>query len=169
MSGPSIGETIQDTVRFTVNSRVLRRCPRNSPVCSDDGCGNVVPKLRSLPCQMWAVWAPPPKNWTARWALSGLLRCTVKVSLISSRSAKQKRKVSSTLAGGTLALGQAVAEAEWMQVTSRDMMVGDVKRQDRSWNVPQQYSAAASRSRVQGCDWFVWFGFLVIASCQQSR
>ena len=42
----------------------------------------------------------------------------------------EKRKVSSTLAGETLAPGHAVAEVEWLQMMLRDMMVGDVTRLD---------------------------------------
>ena len=58
-------------------------------------------------------------------------RRTAKVSRISKRSAKLKRKVSSKLAGETVALSQAVAEVEWLQVMMRDIMVGDVAVRDK--------------------------------------
>ena len=53
------------------------------------------------------------------------------VSPISWRSANFKRNVSSTLAEKTLALSQAVAEVEWLQVMFEDTTVRDVTVRDK--------------------------------------
>ena len=53
-----------------------------------------------------------------------------KVSVLAWRSAKLKRRVASTLAGETLALSAALAEAEWIQVPLRDIVYGDVEVPD---------------------------------------
>ena len=55
----------------------------------------------------------------------------VRVSPISWRSARLRRKVPSTLAGEALAKRQAVAEVEWLQIMYRDVVFGDVAR--TSW------------------------------------
>ncbi len=54
----------------------------------------------------------------------------VKVSILSWRSSKLKRRVSSTLAGEALAFSQALGEMEWLQVMVRDIVHGDVNRVD---------------------------------------
>ena len=53
-----------------------------------------------------------------------------KVSVLAWHSAKLKRRVASTLAGETLALSAALAEAEWIQVLLRDIVYGDVEVPD---------------------------------------
>eukprot|EP00435_Cladocopium_sp_Y103_P073799 s91_g45.t1 len=54
----------------------------------------------------------------------------VKVSVLSWRSAKLRRRVSSTLAGEALAFSQALGELEWLQIMFRDVVFGDVSRID---------------------------------------
>ena len=51
-----------------------------------------------------------------------------KVSILSWRSSKLKRRVSSTLASEALAFTQALGELEWMQIMLRDIIYGDVSR-----------------------------------------
>ena len=53
-----------------------------------------------------------------------------KVSILSWRSSKLKRRVSSTLAGEALSFSQALAEVEWLQLMIRDILHGDVHRED---------------------------------------
>ena len=55
-----------------------------------------------------------------------------KVSILSWRSAKLKRRVSSTLASEALAFSQALCEMEWLQIMVRDIVHGDVNRCDWS-------------------------------------
>ena len=50
----------------------------------------------------------------------------LKVSVLSWRSTKLRRRVTSTLASETLAFSQCMGEIEWMQVLYRDMVFGDV-------------------------------------------
>ena len=54
----------------------------------------------------------------------------IKVSILSWRSSKLKRRVSSTLASEALACNQALAEMEWIQLVIRDIIYGDVHRED---------------------------------------
>ena len=54
--------------------------------------------------------------------------CRIKVSTLSWRSSKLKRRVSSTLAGEALAFSQALGEVEYLQIMYRDVMFGDVSR-----------------------------------------
>ena len=51
-----------------------------------------------------------------------------RVSVISWRSAKLKRRVSSTLASEALSFSQSLGEVEWLQVMFRDIVFGDVSR-----------------------------------------
>ena len=53
-----------------------------------------------------------------------------KVSILSWRSAKLRRRVSSTLAGEALACSQSLSELEWLQIMYRDILHGDVIRPD---------------------------------------
>ncbi|CAK9058244.1 Retrovirus-related Pol polyprotein from transposon RE2 (Retro element 2) (AtRE2) [Includes: Protease RE2 [Durusdinium trenchii] len=53
-----------------------------------------------------------------------------KVSILSWRSSKLRRRVASTLASEALAFSQALAEVEWVQIMIRDVMYGDVLRRD---------------------------------------
>ena len=53
-----------------------------------------------------------------------------KVSVLSWRSSKLKRRVSSTLAGEALSFSQALAEVEWLQLMIRDVLHGDVCKED---------------------------------------
>ena len=53
-----------------------------------------------------------------------------KVSILSWRSTKLKRRVSSTLAGEALSFSQSLGEMEWLQVMFRDIVYGDVCRKD---------------------------------------
>ena len=50
----------------------------------------------------------------------------VGVSVLSWRSSKLKRRVTSTMAGETLAMSQCLAELEWLQIFYRDLNSGDV-------------------------------------------
>eukprot|EP00435_Cladocopium_sp_Y103_P028304 s1227_g7.t1 len=52
----------------------------------------------------------------------------VKAPVLSWRSAKLRRRVSSTLAGEALAFSQALGELEWLQIMFRDVVFGDVSR-----------------------------------------
>jgi len=54
----------------------------------------------------------------------------VKVSTLSWRSSKLKRRVSSTLAGEALSFSQALSEVEYLQIMFRDVVFGDVDRAD---------------------------------------
>ena len=54
--------------------------------------------------------------------------CRIKVSTLSWRSSKLKRRVSSTLAGEALAFSQALGEVEYLQIMFRDVVFGDVSR-----------------------------------------
>ena len=56
----------------------------------------------------------------------------LKVSVLSWRSTKLKRRVTSTLASETLAFSQCLGEVEWLQVLYRDMVYGDV--QAETWH-----------------------------------
>ena len=53
-----------------------------------------------------------------------------KVSILSWRSSKLRRKVASTLASETLAFSQSLGEVEWIQIMIRDIVNGDVSRKD---------------------------------------
>ena len=55
-----------------------------------------------------------------------------RVSILSWRSAKLKRRVSSTLASEALAFSQALGELEWIQIMIKDVIYGDVNRCDWS-------------------------------------
>ncbi|CAE7224945.1 RE2 [Symbiodinium sp. CCMP2592] len=55
----------------------------------------------------------------------------LRVSVLSWRSTKLKRRVTSTLASETLAFSQCLGEIEWMQVLYRDIIFGDVTME--SW------------------------------------
>ena len=55
-----------------------------------------------------------------------------RVSVLSWRSTKLRRRVSSTLGGEALAFSQALSEAEWLQIMFRDVVFGDVDRADWS-------------------------------------
>lgn len=54
----------------------------------------------------------------------------IKISILSWRSSKLKRRVSSTLAGEALSFSQALGEVEWLQVMFRDVIYNDVSRKD---------------------------------------
>ena len=54
----------------------------------------------------------------------------IPVSVISWRSSKLKRRVTSTMASETLALSQCLGEVEWLQVMFRDLMYKDVDTQN---------------------------------------
>eukprot|EP00434_Breviolum_minutum_P029882 symbB.v1.2.026423.t1/scaffold2638.1/size74318/2 len=56
----------------------------------------------------------------------------VRVSVLSWRSSKLKRRVTSTMSGETLSLSQCLGELEWMQIFYRDLMFHDVEV--RSWS-----------------------------------
>ena len=56
----------------------------------------------------------------------------LRVSVLSWRSTKLKRRVTSTLASETLSFAQCLGEIEWMQVLYRDMVFGDV--QAETWH-----------------------------------
>ena len=50
----------------------------------------------------------------------------VRVSPLSWRSSKLKRRVPSTLAGEALAMSQGVSQVEWLQILMRDALYGDI-------------------------------------------
>ena len=52
------------------------------------------------------------------------------VSVLSWRSSKVKRRVTSTMASETMALSQCLGEIEWLQILFRDLVYGDVKTED---------------------------------------
>ena len=54
----------------------------------------------------------------------------IRVSILSWRSAKLKRRVASTLASETLAFGQSLGELEWLQLMVRDVLHGDVCKEN---------------------------------------
>ena len=54
----------------------------------------------------------------------------IKVSILSWRSSKLRRRVASTLASEALAFNQSLSEVEWIQIMIRDIVNGDVKRTD---------------------------------------
>ena len=54
----------------------------------------------------------------------------IRVSLLSWRSAKLKRRVTSTMASETLALSQCLGEVEWMQVFYQDLIYKNVPLRD---------------------------------------
>ena len=54
----------------------------------------------------------------------------IPISVLSWRSSKLKRRVSSTMASETMALSQGLGEIEWLQVLFRDLVYGDVQTQD---------------------------------------
>ena len=58
-----------------------------------------------------------------------------KVSILSWRSSKLKRRVSSTLASEALAFSQALGELEWLQIMFRDVVFGDVNKHDWSSSI----------------------------------
>lgn len=78
-----------------------------------------------------------------------------KVSILSWRSSKLRRRVASTLASEALAFSQALAEVEWVQIMIRDVMYGDVLRRDwmQSLNpyVPVLRENCELHQRLQQC------------------
>ena len=54
----------------------------------------------------------------------------IKVSVLSWRSSKLKRRVTSTMASETLSLSQCLGEIEWLQIFYRDIFYGDVQTRD---------------------------------------
>ena len=79
----------------------------------------------------------------------------IKVSILSWRSAKLKRRVSSTLAGEALAFNQALAEVEWIQLMIRDVLHGDVHKEDWKKSILPFITVLRSecelKSRLQQC------------------
>ena len=79
----------------------------------------------------------------------------LRVSVLSWRSTKLKRRVTSTLASETLAFSQCLGEIEWMQVLYRDLTHGDVTPE--SWrDVIQPFTCllrngSAMAGRQQQC------------------
>ena len=59
----------------------------------------------------------------------------IKVSVLSWRSTKLRRKVPSTLAGEALAFSQSLGEIEWFQILFRDIIYGDVNRDNWRQNL----------------------------------
>lgn len=51
----------------------------------------------------------------------------IPVSVLSWRSSKLKRRVTSTMASATMALSQCLGELEWHQILYRDLVRGDVR------------------------------------------
>ena len=87
------------------------------------------------PVQMELPGEPPEDTVQGAWVIFASDRMPsasqkVKVSTLSWRSSKLKRRVSSTLAGETLSFSQGLSEIEWLQVMFRDVIYGDVDRVD---------------------------------------
>ena len=77
----------------------------------------------------------------------------IKVSILSWRSAKLKRRVSSTLAGEALAFNQALAEVEWIQLMIRDVLHGDVHKEDWKKSILPFITVLRSECELnQGCN-----------------
>ena len=76
----------------------------------------------------------------------------IPVSVISWRSSKLKRRVTSTMAGETQALSQCLGEVEWLQVMHQDLVYGDVDTKNYHKNLspflallPDKCQLAANR------------------------
>eukprot|EP00435_Cladocopium_sp_Y103_P027150 s2554_g6.t1 len=54
----------------------------------------------------------------------------IPISVLSWRSSKLKRRVTSTMASETMALSQCLGEIEWLQIFYRDLLFGDVITND---------------------------------------
>ena len=54
----------------------------------------------------------------------------INVSILSWRSSKLKRRVTSTMAGETLSMSQCIGEVEWLQIFYRDLVFNDVQVKD---------------------------------------
>ena len=74
----------------------------------------------------------------------------IPVSLLSWRSSKLKRRVTSTMAGETLALSQCTAEIEWLQIFYRDVMFNDVNT--ANWQRSLSPFVAMLPERCSLCD-----------------
>ena len=69
------------------------------------------------------------------------------------RSGKLKRKVPSTLAGETLALGEAVAAVEWLQIFLADVIWGSASRQEWTDSLSEHSIGVSAESKLsQGHD-----------------
>ena len=64
------------------------------------------------------------------------------------KSGKLKRKVPSTLAGETLALGKAVASVEWLQVFLSDVLFDRIPRKDWAGSLSEFSAGVDSESRL---------------------
>lgn len=78
-----------------------------------------------------------------------------KVSILSWRSCKLRRKVASTLAGEALAFNQSLGEVEWIQIMIRDIVKGDISRRDWTESLqphfPMLREGCELASRLQQC------------------
>ena len=74
----------------------------------------------------------------------------VRISTLSWRSSKLKRKVSSTLASEALAFSQALSEIEWLQVMVRDVLHGDINRTDWSGQIRPYLAVLNGQGELRG-------------------
>ncbi|CAK9083538.1 Retrovirus-related Pol polyprotein from transposon RE2 (Retro element 2) (AtRE2) [Includes: Protease RE2 [Durusdinium trenchii] len=78
-----------------------------------------------------------------------------KVSILSWRSSKLRRKVASTLASEALAFSQSLGEVEWIQIMIRDIVKGDVSRKDWTLSLAPHYPVLRENcelaERLQQC------------------
>ena len=78
-----------------------------------------------------------------------------KVSILSWRSSKFRRKVTSTLASEALAFNQSLDEVEWIQIMIRDIVKGDVSRKDWTLSLAPHYPVLRENcelaERLQQC------------------
>ena len=74
----------------------------------------------------------------------------IKVSTLSWRSSKLKRRVSSTLAGEALAFSQGLSEVEWLQIMFRDIVYGDVDRVDWTSSIRPYLTVMRQESLLKG-------------------
>lgn len=121
---------------------------------SDAGGIDSIPPITEPPGQ------PVSDNVQGAWIIMASDRLPsasgkIRVSVLSWRSSKLKRRVSSTLASETLAFGQALGELEWIQLMIRDVLFGDVCKDDWSRSLSPFLSILRSdcelKSLMQQC------------------
>ena len=86
-----------------------------------------------------------------------------RASLLSWRSTRLKRVVSSTSATETLGLSAALAEAQWLRITWRDLLFNDIGRPD--WHLEQAPFFVASSSHCSLAEDVSSFLSVVDAKC----
>ena len=74
----------------------------------------------------------------------------IKVSILSWRSSKLKRRVTSTMSGETLSLSLCLGELEWMQIFYRDLMFHDVEVTNWSRSISPFIAMLPERCTLRG-------------------